>query len=241
MSMWEIEALAEMAVGIVAQADWPLTDKRDAYASIFSMTNQFDVGFTHFRSLGPLTEAGFLMRVDFEQHPDYAARQGEFEALRAGRSTWLKDEDGAYEALYEPKARGAQAAGIWFDATMPFWQRAVDAGLLEGLAAEPVQVWPAKEAIVKLMTLADRDPDKSGRMLKVLHGFAVMLFMVGTDAGDETLAEALALPNLPRALATEGEDDAWVDERFDARMSLRWADDPKSEAFIEWWCGPYGA
>ena len=234
MSMWEIEALAEMAVSLVDSADWPLDQKRDMYASIFSMTNQYDVGFTHFRTLDALNDAGFFVRIDLREHPDYAARKAEFESMG---ETWLQDADGEYEAFYSPDAHDEHPPGIWVDVLMPLWKRAVDSGAITGLAAQPVTVLPPAEALVKLMTLADKTPETYG-LLKMLHGFAAMSYEPW-KAGDAVLARALELPNLAKALNAQYPKQTWIDQRFDARASLQWIGDSDDKAFVEWWCAPY--
>jgi hypothetical protein len=244
--MWEFEALAEMSVELVAASEWPLAEKRIAYAAIYQMVGGFDVSFIHFRNAAPLIEAGFFHRIDVTDHPDYAQRKAYFDALVAAQDgEWVTsvpknpEEHPDYEAIYDPDPHGGFQSGLWFDTSMALWPKAVNAGLLTGLAAEPVQHGSTKDTIAKLMTLAAKSGAKYGGLLKMLHGFTVHALLYDEDspkAGDPVLAPIVALPALKTALNTPQED--WIDQRFDARLDAEFMNDAE-KAFIAWWCAPY--
>jgi len=250
MSMWEFEALAESCVLMVAASDLPLEEKRNLYASAYEMVSGFDVSFVHFRTTQQLIDAQFLFRIDMESHPEFNAQKEIFAEMMSAdaKSNWLsfgpKGEygyrSGPADGIYQKNEIAGHPPGLWFDATMPLWQKAVDAGLLTGLAAEPVQILDTKSAILRFADLADWSGEKWDGLLKMLHGFVAYTLVYSetpVKAGDPDLADMRALPSLKRALANKQED--WIDERFDARQGLEYAEGDQ-KAFLDWWCAPYG-
>ena len=230
MSVWELEGLAEQAVRMVHASALPLERKRLLYASIFDVVSAFDIGFVHFRTTQELVDGQFFFRIDVPDHPEYDARQEELDAMvAAGRSNWLDD------GLYNPDGE----AGIWFDVSMSLWPKAVEAGLLSGLAAAPVQALGPVETLVELMGLAATDVEANGQVMKLLHGFMAWPLAAERKVGDPRLAAVLAMPQVATALNETHE--SWVEERFDARKFLEWAGDDDEIAFIEWWCTPYAS
>ena len=249
MSMWEFEELAEECVSLVAASDWDVRRKRNAYATAYGMVDRLDVGFVHFRSTSALREAEFFFCIKLEAHPEFGERRDEFERVAAaGRSHWLpsraefgEGERPTYDGLYEPDLEDA-APGVWFDATMPLWEKARAAGLLHGLAAEPIELVPLPRFLVELMTLADAGGPVRRDVLKMLHGFVPTALECGKMTVEEaaTLETALALPSLPAALAPRSGDSYWIDERFDARNAIGYAE-AEHRTFLERWCAPYAA
>ncbi|MFK7740515.1 MAG: hypothetical protein AB8H80_09330 [Planctomycetota bacterium] len=243
MSMWEYESLAEECVGLVHASDWSVGVKRDAYAAIYSMVGVFDVSFVHFRSTTALQEASFFFCLEVAKHPEYPARKRELdEVVAAGKSHWLSGNgDAPTECLYEP-GRNATPAGLWFDATMGLWPKVCAAGLLTGLAAQPVTVEPPVTFVPKMMALANSVGDRGFDVLKMLHGFVAHLRAGGGfEAAWEDVAPSLELSNLAAALAPrppEGKRMHWVDERFDARGCLEWLEGAERQ-FVQRWCAVY--
>lgn len=239
MSMWEFEAVAEEIVVMVGKSDWPLAEKRNAYGAAYRMTNWFDVGFTHFRQVKLLQEAEHFIPLKVEDHPEYAAREDEFKALIAeGRTGWIRSADDRTEAFFRPKDNA-----FWFDPDMVLWQKAKDAGILTGLAAEEIVRPDFLVMIAKLMKLANDMGETQDDALKMLHGFVCYLDHIEKEAGDARLAPALELPRLADALQSRpGARDEWIDQRFDGRTFLKdsdWMGEDKL-AFYKWWCAPYG-
>ena len=247
MSMWEFEALAEMSVRMVDASTLAPDEKRNAYANIYALVSEFDVSFVHFRTVDALTKASFFHRIEIAQHPDYVDHRDYFDAVVAeGRSKWISvhkpdsDEYLPADSLFEPNPHETSIKpGLWFDSTMPLWSRAVEAGLLTGLAAEPVKIWTAKQTIIHLIDLAAQQGPPRHGLLKMLHGMIVYTLVYSEDPpkpGDSDLAAIRDLPELKVALAAQQED--WIDERFDARTQLEHAS-PQAKPFLEWWCAAY--
>lgn len=247
MSMWEFEALAEMSVKMVDASALTLPKKRNAYASIYNLVGAFDVSFVHFRTVEELTKASFFHRIEITQHPDYTDHRDYFDAVVAeGRGKWISvhkpdsDEYIPADSFFDPDPHEPNLKpGLWFDSTMPLWPRAVEAGLLTGLAAKPVEVWTTKQTIVRLIDLAAQQGAPRHGLLKMLHGMVAYTLVYGEDipnAGDPALATVRNLPELEAALATPQED--WIDERFDARAALEYAS-PEAKPFLKWWCAAY--
>ena len=247
MSMWEFEALAEMSVKMIDASPLSLSEKRNFYANIYALVGEFDVSFVHFRTTDALTRASFFHRIAITQHPDFADHRAYFDAVVSeGRSKWISvhtadsDEYLPADSFYDPNPHEDDIVpGLWFDSTMPLWPRAVEAGLLTGLAAEPVETWTRKETIARLMREADRQGKSRHGLLKMLHGMVGHALLYGEErpgAGDATLATVLNLPGLKAALAAPQED--WIDERFDVRDALEYASD-ETKPFLEWWSSAY--
>jgi len=246
MSMWEFEALGEMSVEMVDASDLTAREKRNAYASIYALIGDWDVSFIHFRSTKALAAAAFFHRIDIEQHPDYVRYQDYFAPIvAAGKPTWIGSpatglEEYPSDAFYQPPSdKLTFNPGVWFDSTMPLRPRAVEVGLLSGLAAEPLQEWSRVETITRLMTLAAQENPPRYGLLKMLHGMLAYTVLSSENVpqvGDEILAVARDLPALKQALATPQED--WIDERFDARQSLDYAEGAR-KALLQWWCAVY--
>jgi len=249
MSMWEFEALGEEAVNMVSNTGLPLSDKRQLYANIYALTGCFDVSFTHFRNAAALTEAQFFNRIDLNQHPDYTEHKPYLDSVAAaGESEWIsfgpKDEhgyrEGPADGLYEPSPHNdTYQAGLWFDPSMPLWQKAVDAGLITGLAAEPVTYTQLQYTVARLITLAAEVDSEWGGLLKMLHGMASYVYSYDETppkAGEPPYAAVRDLPALKAALTTPQED--WIDERFNARQAIEWAESDE-KVWLDWWCGPY--
>jgi hypothetical protein len=241
MSMWELEALAEECVKLVHASSVPNAQKRTLYASIYAMVGGFDVSFIHFRNTSALVEADFFFRIDPEQHPEYDARRDELDSIVAAATThWLEDSSGENEGIYVPEAVDSHESCIWFDASMALWPRAVKAGLLTGLAAEPVEELGAIDAIHSLFKLAFHDVATHSDTITMLHGFVAYLIGAETlSSADERLAEVRNAPEL--AIALQQPHESFVDERFDARNFLEWVESDQHIEFLEWWCQPYDA
>lgn len=247
MSMWEFEALAERSVVMVDASDLPMAEKRNAYANIYALVGEFDVSFVHFRTVDALQQASFFHLIEVTQHPDYADHRAYFDAMiKEGHSKWINvhqansDDYLPPDSFYEPSPhQNSFKPGIWFDSTMPLWQRAVEAGLLTGLAAELIDEWSRKETIIRLIKLAAQRGKAQHGLLKMLHGMVAYSLTYGDERpkiGDTALASVRDLPELKAALASPQED--WIDERFDARDALEHAD-AETKPFLEWWCAAY--
>lgn len=249
MSMWEFEALAEMTVAMVDASDLSPRKKRTAFANAYALVEVFDVSFVHFRSAKALIDSSFLHRIEMTQHPDYADHKAYFdEIIAGGESEWINipqptpDDFSPAGGIYIPDPHADYLEpGLWFDSTMPLWSRAVDAGLLTGLATEPVEIWSTNERIARFIDLAAQQGAPQHGLLKMLHGaLAYLLLYEGEvpEVDDATLAPARDNPAIKAALAETHED--WIDERFDARTMLEHAQ-ADQRPFLEWWCAPYQA
>lgn len=249
MSMWEFEAFAEMAVQLIAKSDLPSSDKRVLMASAHELVNGFDVSFTHFRTAREMVDVHFLHRISLTDHPQYNEHKAIIDEMAAGeaKSEWLSFgpknkygyRDGPAEGIYQSTEVAGYPPGLWFDSTMPAWQKAVDAGLLTGPSAEHVTALDAKTTIAHLAEIAATAEPPAFGLLKMLHGM-VTYTMMDTEnppqAGDAILASILARPEMKTALTTPQED--WIDERFDARQAIDYAPDSLRD-FLKWWCAVY--
>ncbi len=237
MSMWEIEALAEMGIDLWHAHAPPHVRKADAFASVYRLMAPFDCKFIHFHSTDKLTSAGFLHVMELADHPEYAARRAELDAIATkGDEAWLSHGD-TLEAIYTSAGHGPPR--LWFDSSMALWAKAKAAGRLIGDTARPVAVWAPNVTMVETIRLASTTGRDGPALMKGMHGLVASTIVAGTDVPktpDPLLQRALDTPGLAEAL--HGPTLDFIDERFDARSQLSWASE-ETKPFLDWWCGPY--
>jgi|GEM_PF-6391719 len=246
MSMWEIEGLGEEAVILIDQADLPLAKKRDLILSVYNMISGWDTSFIHFRTRNILVDNQCFFALSIQEHPEYQARKAELDAFVEARGSWLRDpETNASEALYASPGKDTHKR-LWFDPGHALWGKAVKAGLLTGLAAEPVNYVTPPELLPQLMHLAHalENKERAAGLLSMFHGFAA--YDVGAiDPESDAQKSALALPGLGQLLTMPlDEASTWIRERFDALTQLKYAREDEyisqeNLAKLVWWCAPY--
>lgn len=240
MSMWEIEALGEEAIIMVDQTDLPTERKRDLILSIYDAIGAWDVSFIHFRTPDILVRNACFFSLDPADHPEYQARKSELDIFVAEDKSWLTDpQTSKVEAIYTKPNQEAPKQ-FWFDPSMALWGKAVEAGLLNGLAAQDPKSIDKPELMATLMAIASdmKDDALAEANIKLFHGF--MAYDANQiDPQNPHLQAALNLPRLSERLnrKIEGPRD-WIEERFNAKDALEYADGENLER-LKWWCAPY--
>lgn len=240
MSMWEFEALGEEAVRLIDKADLPVSEKRKLIIWTYDMISGWDTSFIHFRTTDILVRNACFFSMPIDEHPEYASRKAEIDAFIAEGGTWLYTPDKAEaEAIYSRSGQD-QPKQFWYDPRMALWQKAVDAGLLEGLAGEPVPTGNTMALIPILMELAHdiENETRAASLMKMFHGF-VGYHSEAINRHAARLQDALALPRLKTLLNTKlPADSDWIEQRFDSRLALEYAEGENLEN-LKWWCAVF--
>ncbi len=138
MSMWEIEALVEESIRLVAQTEKKPAEKRALYHNLYHVQGLFDCSFTHFRVMPLLLEAGYAKTMALTDYPNYSVHQVFFEALKEQRFSFI------YQAVEQPWSPENPACAYWdkasgkihYDMESPLWSQ------LEGTVVPTIQSTP---------------------------------------------------------------------------------------------------
>lgn len=177
MSMWEIEALIEDSIRIVAQTDKSPAKKRALYHSLYTIQGQFDCSFTHFRVMPLLLEAGYAKTMELTKYPSYQAHKAFFENLKTQRFSFI------YKNVEEGWSQDNPACAYWdktsgniyYDPESPLWEQ------LTG--TPPPETLPTIEVAQTLVTLAQAANDKA----TVYHWTAFTVLCQLMDPSEEPL------------------------------------------------------
>lgn len=83
-------------------------EKRSLIYNLYKFHDQWDVGFTRFRTYNILVETGFFHFFEMEEHPDYEKYKDYFESIRGSELEWIYDDPlKGYE-------KGAKENSYWF-------------------------------------------------------------------------------------------------------------------------------
>lgn len=182
MSMWEIEALIEDSIRIVAQTDKNPTEKRTLYHSLYTIQGQFDCSFTHFRVMPLLLEAGYARTMELTEYPSYQAHKAFFEHLKTQRFSFI------YKNVEEEWSRDNPVCAYWDKNSEKIYYDP-DSALWEPLTGTPPpEMVPTIEVAQTLVSLAQAANDKA----TVYHWMAFALIgqiMTPTQASLEVLKQ----------------------------------------------------
>ena len=95
MSMYQMEDLVECSIRQLCATATDLHQLRSDIHYLYEFQNLFDYSFTHFRVLKELLDCGYILLLEPQQHPLYAAEREKFEKilqrfrLHSRRVRWL--------------------------------------------------------------------------------------------------------------------------------------------------------
>lgn len=234
MSMHEIEALVEAAVTFVHRQDRDIAQRRRLAVQLYDLQGLFDCGYTHFRNWDKLLDLGVFSVLPADKLPDPALRAQAQAQLASGKSDWLSAGELRYQAHVQPGPR--IPAGVWVEPRLPLWQSAVDAGLIQGLAAEPVPLDPQDlSPAIELLDWMSQAPEHvDGDLIQGWAGFLIMLDLY--DMQPDFRQDPRLAPALRKLAALDLPADDYITQRFprDPDQLAQWEAGAQTIAKARW-------
>jgi ankyrin repeat protein len=160
MSMHEIEDVVEASIRTLAENKGEHgLDLRAAFQTLYDFQDLHDTGFTNFRVMDLLLEAGYTHRFPIDQHPEYQRHRDYFDALDDFEFIHLNPDE-PWDRETNPSASYYNEGHCYCDRASPLWDRLVENGIITGENALQLENLTLAEVVATVVTLAEAGTDR---------------------------------------------------------------------------------
>jgi hypothetical protein len=211
-------------------------------AALYDFQSQYESRPTYFRIMEVLERRGYFVTIPLESHPDYdESTEALQECDTASVSPVLRRPGGAWSEEQNPVVGYEVDGAIYIERWAELWERCVEAGIVEGVEAEPPEERSLFRAVRDILEVTDR-----GRDVDLMLRWYVA---VGFDLGfrvDDADEEGAALEELRRNPHLEAIREQ-IGEVEDLELKLAHPDRGlevpppalrEAHELLSWWYGP---
>lgn len=232
MSMYQIEDLVECSIRQLCATATDLHQLRSDIHYLYEFQNLFDCSFTHFRVLKELLDCGYILLLEPQQHPLYAAEREKFEKILQSDFDYTPGVSGGYwcGTIEDADSHQTVLNKLCCDYGSPLWEMLVSKGILPEEAARPLRPLNPYELVLRIIGSISPEEDPYLHT----HWYSFLPFMIQmmenqTEATEEVKEEARqALCCTPVFMALEKEEWLTPEEEI-----LEEEEETKA------WFGPY--
>lgn len=196
--------LVEASLRALDESEVSEADFRGCARALYRFQDQYESRPTFFRVMGLLERRNYFATVPMEEHPDFEEHEDHFESsdtsaiepvFRHPSQEWSEEDN--------PIVGFSHEGELYLESGTELWREVVDAGTLEGPAAEEPEALSLFDAVAQVVELADRNDDID----LVLRWYAALGFHLGmnVDADLDQLEDEPGLHRIRRAVG--GIDD----------------------------------